>query len=129
MLWQAVLLSNRSSPLCFFSSRRRHTRYIGDWSSDVCSSDLFTAGAGNADFDSGILLRQTGELRCIWWPARTEGGVSWGPARGAVERAAQCFRRGALSGRQHRVAGVVSSHMPRAEQPDLLRVVAPGDAA
>ena len=23
-----------------FSSRRRHTRYIGDWSSDVCSSDL-----------------------------------------------------------------------------------------
>src|SRR5437764_14195514 len=26
----------------FFSSRRRHTRYIGDWSSDVCSSDLDT---------------------------------------------------------------------------------------
>src|SRR5437762_5688324 len=26
----------------FFSSRRRHTRYIGDWSSDVCSSDLGT---------------------------------------------------------------------------------------
>src|SRR5437764_13589364 len=25
--------------LFFFSSRRRHTRYIGDWSSDVCSSD------------------------------------------------------------------------------------------
>src|SRR5437762_11092538 len=24
----------------FFSGRRRHTRYIGDWSSDVCSSDL-----------------------------------------------------------------------------------------
>src|SRR5437879_8789681 len=24
----------------YFSSRRRHTRYIGDWSSDVCSSDL-----------------------------------------------------------------------------------------
>src|SRR5437763_9669895 len=23
----------------FFSSRRRHTSYIGDWSSDVCSSD------------------------------------------------------------------------------------------
>src|ERR1039457_2443952 len=28
-------------PLCtqFFSSRRRHTRLQGDWSSDVCSSD------------------------------------------------------------------------------------------
>src|SRR5437762_9512191 len=30
--------------LFFFSSRRRHTRYIGDWSSDVCSSDLFRLG-------------------------------------------------------------------------------------
>src|SRR5438445_9687878 len=28
--------------LFFFSSRRRHTRYWRDWSSDVCSSDLWT---------------------------------------------------------------------------------------
>src|SRR5256885_5040333 len=27
----------------FFSSRRRHTRLQGDWSSDVCSSDLVLA--------------------------------------------------------------------------------------
>src|SRR5690348_2065408 len=27
----------------FFSSRRRHTRWTGDWSSDVCSSDLMEA--------------------------------------------------------------------------------------
>src|SRR5256885_6126738 len=27
-------------PFFFFSSRRRHTRLQGDWSSDVCSSDL-----------------------------------------------------------------------------------------
>src|SRR6266487_5603972 len=27
----------------FFSSRRRHTRWTGDWSSDVCSSDLVDA--------------------------------------------------------------------------------------
>src|SRR5438093_13537212 len=26
----------------FFSSRRRHTRLVSDWSSDVCSSDLDT---------------------------------------------------------------------------------------
>src|SRR2546426_4159732 len=36
----------------FFSSRRRHTRLQGDWSSDVCSSDLTTGplgqGVGNA---------------------------------------------------------------------------------
>src|SRR5207253_4037697 len=35
----------KSTPLCilyifFFSSRRRHTRWPRDWSSDVCSSDL-----------------------------------------------------------------------------------------
>src|SRR2546430_8174708 len=30
--------------LFFFSSRRRHTRFDCDWSSDVCSSDLFVAG-------------------------------------------------------------------------------------
>src|SRR5256886_13122773 len=36
--------------LCFFfSSRRRHTRFDCDWSSDVCSSDLV-----------GELLRRTG---------------------------------------------------------------------
>src|SRR3712207_8898836 len=29
----------------FFSSRRRHTRYWRDWSSDVCSSDLSPLGA------------------------------------------------------------------------------------
>src|SRR6266581_7743368 len=28
----------------FFSSRRRHTRWTGDWSSDVCSSDLLIGG-------------------------------------------------------------------------------------
>src|SRR5688500_20281814 len=28
------------SSFFFFSSRRRHTRLQGDWSSDVCSSDL-----------------------------------------------------------------------------------------
>src|SRR3712207_8708122 len=28
----------------FFSSRRRHTRYWRDWSSDVCSSDLAVNG-------------------------------------------------------------------------------------
>src|SRR5437879_12414931 len=35
--------------LFFFSSRRRHTSYIGDWSSDVCSSDLSASRAGGAE--------------------------------------------------------------------------------
>src|SRR5690606_40282438 len=29
----------------FFSSRRRHTRFSRDWSSDVCSSDLVPASS------------------------------------------------------------------------------------
>src|SRR3712207_5078182 len=38
-----VLVMSKVTLLCgffFFSSRRRHTRYGRDWSSDVCSSDL-----------------------------------------------------------------------------------------
>src|SRR5205807_3195315 len=31
---------DRADGVFFFSSRRRHTRLQGDWSSDVCSSDL-----------------------------------------------------------------------------------------
>src|SRR5260370_25205249 len=36
----------------FFSSRRRHTRFKCDWSSDVCSSDLL----GDATFEQGVLI-------------------------------------------------------------------------
>src|ERR671913_675056 len=39
----------------FFSSRRRHTRYWRDWSSDVCSSDLFpnlASGRRDSEIDT-----------------------------------------------------------------------------
>src|SRR5690348_17629638 len=36
----------------FFSSRRRHTRWTGDWSSDVCSSDLRTFASESAWHES-----------------------------------------------------------------------------
>src|SRR5699024_2911042 len=35
-------VEDKSQLFFFFSSRRRHTRSKRDWSSDVCSSDLFT---------------------------------------------------------------------------------------
>src|SRR5205807_3456428 len=63
--------------LFFFSSRRRHTRLQGDWSSDVCSSDLGTllgggiperlfkspayVGNGSSGGGSTIQPRRTGE--------------------------------------------------------------------
>src|SRR5690606_18621759 len=40
LLKTCVTCSLSSMPLFFFSSRRRHTRFSRDWSSDVCSSDL-----------------------------------------------------------------------------------------
>src|SRR5256886_7068529 len=33
-------VNSRGEDVFFFSSRRRHTRFDCDWSSDVCSSDL-----------------------------------------------------------------------------------------
>src|SRR5262245_63609140 len=38
-----MTLSHCAFSLFFFSSRRRHTRCLSDWSSDVCSSDLTSA--------------------------------------------------------------------------------------
>src|SRR5256885_12145143 len=44
--------------LFFFSSRRRHTRLQGDWSSDVCSSDLiFWILGWSADYAGGTMGR------------------------------------------------------------------------
>src|SRR3989454_2809563 len=56
----------------FFSSRRRHTRLQGDWSSDVCSSDLegvialvvrpVLADAGFEVADADVLINPTGRF-------------------------------------------------------------------
>src|SRR5437870_8380730 len=43
----------------FFSSRRRHTRWPRDWSSDVCSSDLIEARA------DGLLSESAGARRVV----------------------------------------------------------------
>src|SRR5258706_1169227 len=55
MLWKVVLYLILCS--FFFSSRRRHTRLVSDWSSDVCSSDLpaaFSIGHGNREVNAAI---------------------------------------------------------------------------
>src|SRR5690348_18058403 len=50
----------------FFSSRRRHTRWTGDWSSDVCSSDL-EAGHGPARLGVADPEQEVGQdLRPPW---------------------------------------------------------------
>src|SRR5688500_20307305 len=45
----------------FFSSRRRHTRLQGDWSSDVCSSDLVD-DQGVRGTPAQITVRRDGEV-------------------------------------------------------------------
>src|SRR5438445_9985005 len=49
--------------LCFFffSSRRRHTRYWRDWSSDVCSSDLANATAVGQGATTGVNATAVGQ--------------------------------------------------------------------
>src|SRR5690348_17656484 len=60
----------------FFSSRRRHTRWTGDWSSDVCSSDLSactrqsSAGAG---IDTSSWIKRRPEML-----AENRANLKWG---------------------------------------------------
>src|SRR5256886_5971133 len=68
--------------LFFFSSRRRHTRFDCDWSSDVCSSDLWKAGdprrspAGEA---------REGDYRESYWMGRLMPGPELSSGRLSVE--------------------------------------------
>src|SRR2546426_7919691 len=60
----------------FFSSRRRHTRLQGDWSSDVCSSDLQSRPPRQraqrpASRGAGLPARRTPRLSR--WPEEGEG--------------------------------------------------------
>src|SRR5690348_2620334 len=65
----------------FFSSRRRHTRWTGDWSSDVCSSDLpppseFAAQANAQpsiyDEDFETFWEREGRERVAWFEPFTK---------------------------------------------------------
>ena len=42
-----VIVLKSIKKIFFFSSRRRHTRLVSDWSSDVCSSDLAAIAASS----------------------------------------------------------------------------------
>src|SRR5438876_11906421 len=86
----------------FFSSRRRHTRWTGDWSSDVCSSDLEREwrGHGSGTFHGrhGRHVRVGGRaapgahhrgLLGNVVRAVPHGGTHSGPAGGTVSRQAE----------------------------------------
>src|SRR2546427_12167234 len=56
----------------FFSSRRRHTRFDCDWSSDVCSSDLFLISRPVTS------LKDSADSRTSWISSTVK---SWMPSR------------------------------------------------
>src|SRR5262249_47556853 len=65
-LWLRIVARYVFAVFFFFSSRRRHTRLVSDWSSDVCSSDLDEKGKpAQAGY---LVLRKPwpGMLRGIW---------------------------------------------------------------
>src|SRR5215469_670046 len=49
----------RLSFFFFFSSRRRHTRSLRDWSSDVCSSDLAEVSRARAGLGLTVFIGLT----------------------------------------------------------------------
>src|SRR5439155_6552665 len=55
-------LSDASNGPFFFSSRRRHTRWPRDWSSDVCSSDLLSLTATNGPAGGSVYLLESTNL-------------------------------------------------------------------
>src|SRR2546426_5363567 len=71
----------------FFSSRRRHTRLQGDWSSDVCSSDLaadevhWATDDGSAGFHGTVvdLMRHHHEHRSEERRVGKECRSRWSP--------------------------------------------------
>src|SRR3712207_6657979 len=108
----------------FFSSRRRHTRYWRDWSSDVCSSDLqvrprdnwhLTATAAiaveNSHNRGGGLVQPLDELQALWdwsreagvavhldgariWNAHVASGVPLSTYGRLADTASVCFSKG-----------------------------------
>src|SRR5476649_1810694 len=58
----------------FFSSRRRHTISLCDWSSDVCSSDLINHAVVIVGWDDA---RSAWHVRNSWGPDWGEDGYIW----------------------------------------------------
>src|SRR3712207_8304654 len=57
----------------FFSSRRRHTRYWRDWSSDVCSSDLVAVILETAEEMAELGIKPRRKVRFAFWGGEESG--------------------------------------------------------
>src|SRR5262245_62206874 len=82
----------------FFSSRRRHTRCLSDWSSDVCSSDL----SGGSRVTSRERFVRGWEEGFATGPARMLG-IAGGGYRGLLGAREWLYGRGVLRSEERRV--------------------------
>src|SRR5256886_9405274 len=116
----------------FFSSRRRHTRFDCDWSSDVCSSDLpleVAAGRGGGDRlvereGLGIAVGRLGGERA---PELLEVAVDGGGELAKIARAQTAAGReragaGAVELERRTVAAVLVEIVAAGEQGEIGRV-------
>src|SRR5437870_10873663 len=113
MEWIRMSFAYALSRSFFFSSRRRHTRWPRDWSSDVCSSDLLQAVEAevgtNSRLDSlqaAVLLAKLPHL-ASWSDQRRRRseerrvGKECGPGRRRADRKRRAPRSREVD--QHRV--------------------------
>src|SRR2546430_5649622 len=89
---RVACFSRRIGFYFFFSSRRRHTRFDCDWSSDVCSSDLERArdlliGAELEELDEGRRGGEGADAEGVEEVGqKADGGLAGrGPARAFLE--------------------------------------------
>src|SRR5690242_20837708 len=77
----------------FFSSRRRHTRLTCDWSSDVCSSDLFLRASSRRDWRAAHLAGASPAPRSAREPRLLAAAVRRTTLQGSAARARSEERR------------------------------------
>src|SRR3712207_9337373 len=87
----------------FFSSRRRHTRYWRDWSSDVCSSDLCSSvccskSPGCGGRHDPRTLDRRGDVRPAVAPPTPAGGAGCGGPAPVDRESGVLGKRGDLGG-------------------------------
>src|SRR5439155_15189663 len=89
----------------FFSSRRRHTRWPRDWSSDVCSSDLAAVGSAIALREKGHWVGDggAGGLKPSATCASVVGPAAFFTRRAPVAPPSAVARRGARRSEERRV--------------------------
>src|SRR5690606_40446952 len=78
--------SNQTRENNFFSSRRRHTSFSRDWSSDVCSSDLNNVTVGlSGDWRDGVGGGGINAFTLNWVQGHLRGDTAEGGSFGKLQ--------------------------------------------